>query len=92
MDWTDTEDIYIYIYIYTVVLQKAAESSRTEQNMVHVILVSTFLLINYLVTDKQINIRIVTNNKSKCCMSKSVLVARSKRGLLGFYVVSMMAL
>ena len=38
--------------------------------MVHVILVSTFLLINYLVTDKQINIRIVTNNKSKCSMSK----------------------
>jgi hypothetical protein len=29
-DWTDTEDIYIYIY--TVVLQKAEESSTTEQN------------------------------------------------------------
>jgi hypothetical protein len=29
-DWTDTEDIYIYIY--TVVLQKAEETSTTEQN------------------------------------------------------------
>ena len=30
MDWTDTEDIYIY----TVVLQKSEESSRTEQNRI----------------------------------------------------------
>jgi hypothetical protein len=28
-DWTDTEDIYIYIY--TMVLQKAEETSTTEQ-------------------------------------------------------------
>ena len=35
-DWTDIEDIYIYIY--TVVLQKAEESSTTEQNRTLILL------------------------------------------------------